>query len=157
MTFPSIYQNRMSEEHNNAIVKKNELTHPIKPRLAFFKLDVGSKESLKFFEALFTFLKFQISYKDDQQIHFSNGETGIVVYHGFNVTGSGIYVLDTGINALFFRVESREEVDRFYDEFLKVRRIPITTSDNKYIREEEGRYSIFFRTAERITIGIICE
>ncbi len=139
------------------ITKRTELTKMVeKPRFAFFKLDVGSVESLEFFTALFTFLEFKITWQSEQEVDFTNGEIGIVVYHAFNVVGSGIYILNTGINALFFRVKGRKEVDRFADKFLKVRRIPTTTNES-WREKEEGKYSVFFKTPELITIGIISD
>ncbi len=143
-------------QKSKKIVKKTEIVKKVsKPNLVFFKLDVGSKESLKFFTDLFKFLKFNLVYQDEQQVHFTNDNFGFVVYHMFNVTGSGIYVLNTGVNALFFKVQDKQEVDRFYSQFLKVRRIPIKT--NSAFIQEEGEYSIFFETPEKITIGIISD
>lgn len=126
-----------------------------KALLTFFKLDVGSVKSLYFFRDLFTFIGFRVTYENEQEVDLTNGEVTIVVYHGFNVVGSGVYILNTGINALFFRVKSRQEVDRVYDEFLKVRQITVSPSDP--CREEEGGHSVFFKTSEQITIGIISE
>ena len=131
------------------------MTKKKKSELVFFKIDVGSAESLTFFKDLFLYLDFKLTFELDHQIHFTNGQMGVVIHHCFHVSGSGIYVMDTGINTLFFKVDSREKVDKFYEKFLKVRQIPITT--NEIGREEEGGYSIFFKTPERITVGIISD
>lgn len=125
----------------------------IKSRISFFKIDVGSAESLKFFKEMLVCLGYEITFERD---HFSNAVNEgieVLVYHSFNISGSGIYILNTGINSIFFEVESKKDVDEFYKKFLKPRHITIRRNDPAIM--EEGMYSLFFDTPEMTTVGII--
>lgn len=117
------------------------------------KIDVGSKESLAFHGDLLTFLGYKKVHENDQSMSFQNKDSEFLIYHGANMSGSGLYVLNTGINALFFKVANKAAVNKFRDKFLKPRKIEYTTNDGRHV--EEGEYSMFFRTPELLIFGVV--
>lgn len=70
-----------------------------------------------------------------------------------NNEGSGIYCIDAGLSAFFIEVKDKKEVDRVVNKFLKPNKINYRFNDASRI--EEGDYSVFFTTPERMTIGIV--
>jgi len=126
----------------------------LKTNMRFFKIDVGSKESLQLHKDILLHLGYKIIYQNNLQANMKNEDSEILVYHGYNVSGSGMYVLNTGINVLFFHVQDKKDVDTFKNKFLTPRKIVFTNKDSMFI-PEEGDYSVFFRTPELITIGVV--
>lgn len=141
----------------------------MKTQITFLKIAVGYKKSIPFYKDLLTCLGYKVKDENDRMLNLSNGETEFFIFHSVNMTGSGIYVLDSGVSSIFFEVPSRGAVDKFYDKFLKPRKIEPrwnwfdrTDEGGKVIErtvrvnaKEEGKYSLFFETPEKITIGVL--
>lgn len=134
---------------------KAKKKYVIKGSLGFIKIDVGCAHSLALFTDLFNTLGFKQGYTNDRHVEFTDGATKFVVYHGKNVSGSGVYVIDTGINALFFKVKDKQAMVDFYARFILPRKIRVRFGDP--MREDERENSLFFDTPEHITVGIVSE
>jgi len=140
------------------VPEKNETPAVVaSARMVFLKLEVGCAASLYFFKDIFTYFGWKVTYEDSTKILVTDDIIVIAIFHGSNISGSGIYVIDVGCNTFFLEVETKEEVDKFEQEFLIPNRIPTRRNETeKYQKEEEeGSYSIFFDTPDRLTVGII--
>ena len=135
----------------------------MKTQITFFKIDAGSKKSMRFYRDFLTYFGYKIKYEDATKLKFSNGGTEFFIFHSVYTTGSCMYILNTGINAIFFKVPSKRAVNKFYNEFLKPRKIEPRWNGKaikRFMRtnaKEEGKYSLFFDTPERIEIGILTD
>ena len=125
--------------------------------VVFLKLEVGCAASLYFFKDIFAYFGWKVTFEDSTKILVTDDIITIAIFHGSNISGSGIYVIDVGCNTFFLEVDSKEAVDKFEQEFLIPNRIPVRRGETeKYQKkEEEGNYSIFFDTPDRLTVGII--
>lgn len=63
---------------------------------------------------------------------------------------------NTGLNHLAFRVETKEDVDRFYADFLKSHNIPTLYNSPKAFPEYSGDYyTVFFEDLDRIKLEVM--
>ena len=49
----------------------------------FFKIDVGSKKSLRFYKDFLIYFGYKIKYEDATKLNFSNGETDFFIFSEF--------------------------------------------------------------------------
>jgi len=61
----------------------------------------------------------------------------------------------TGLNHLAFRVETKEEVDLFYREFLKPRNISSLYDSPAHYPYTEKYYAVYFEDPDRIKLEIV--
>jgi len=60
-----------------------------------------------------------------------------------------------GLNHLAFRVNSKEEVDKFHNDFLKKNKIPTLYDTPKPFPEyDKGYYAVFFEDPDRIKLEV---
>jgi hypothetical protein len=134
-------------------LKKNRQNLVKNAELSFMKIVVGSKDSLTFHKEIFAALGYDINDNSENMFIAKGQKSNFLVYHGSNMVGSGVWLLDTGVSAQFFKVENKKAVNEFCKKVLDPRQIK-PRPNNKH-REEEGKYGIFFDTPEKITIGVI--
>lgn len=62
---------------------------------------------------------------------------------------------NTGLNHLAFHVSSKEEVDSFYEEYLKPRGIkPLYDSPKAFLEYTEDYYAVYFEDPDRIKLEV---
>ena len=62
----------------------------------------------------------------------------------------------TGLNHLAFRVNSKEEVDKFHKEYLQAKNIPVLYGGPKeYSEYEPGYYSVYFEDPDRVKLEVV--
>ena len=147
-----------SDMHKNSKSAKKAkeevpVASPSTSHLSFLKIDVGSNDSLLFLKDLLICLNYKIISEGGHWFHAEQNGTEIAVYHSLHVSGSGAYILNTGVNALFFTVKDKVEVNKIYENFLKPRHVKVRPNGDRH--NEEGKYSMFFDTEEKIVIGIV--
>jgi catechol 2,3-dioxygenase-like lactoylglutathione lyase family enzyme len=78
------------------------------------------------------------------------------VQAGADRVGAGFHRKDPGVNHVAFRVERREDVDRFHDEFLKARGLPaLYGGPRDYPEYREGYYAVFFEDPDRLKLEVV--
>ena len=130
----------------------------MKTCLYHLQLNVSSaKKSLPFYKDLFGYLGYTIIDESPDHIGVSNGTTDFWIIktekgHKKNV----FHRKNTGINHLAFKVDSKEDVDRFCKEFLKKREIPLLYGTPKVFPEyKKGYYAVFFEDPDRIKLEVV--
>ncbi len=61
----------------------------------------------------------------------------------------------TGLNHLAFNVESKEEVDKFYKDYLVTRKIPVLHEPKEYPQYVSGYYAVFFEDPDHIKLEVV--
>ena len=135
-------------------------------QLGFNNLGIQAinKDSLLFYKDLLTCMGYKVVRKfaglnggSLREMAFCNGASEFSVFIDEtgrkNTEGSMIGFLRSGVDAFFFKVKGKEEVDKFIKEFLKPRKINFRFNSPDV--KEEGEYSVFFNSPEGMYIGIV--
>jgi catechol 2,3-dioxygenase-like lactoylglutathione lyase family enzyme len=113
--------------------------------------------SLPFWKALLGYLEYRLVHEERDVAGYSNGTTdlwlmGIDGAHA----GAGFHRKRAGLNHLAFRVERREDVDRFRREFLDARGVPTLYDTPRVFPEySPGYYAVFFEDPDRIKLEVV--
>jgi catechol 2,3-dioxygenase-like lactoylglutathione lyase family enzyme len=130
----------------------------MKTSLYHLQLNVSdAKTSLPFYKDLFTYLDYKITDESPEHIGVSNGGTDFWIIQTDKAHKENkFHRKNTGINHLAFRLNSKEEVDTFVNEFLKPKGIG-TLYDTPKIFHEYGSeyYAVFFEDPDRIKIEVM--
>lgn len=116
-----------------------------------------SDRSFKFYKDLLGYVGYKVTYEGKEDLGMSNGRTDL----WFMQTPSGYktnkyHRKNTGINHIALGVSSKEAVDNFCNDFLKVRNIPhLYDSPREYPEYEKGYYAVFFEDPDRIKIEVV--
>jgi len=112
--------------------------------------------SLPFYKDLLGRLEYRVVHDEPRVCGFSNGTTDL----WFIATDAaharhGFHRKRAGINHLAFRVDRREEVDRFRDEFLVPRRMaPLYGTPREFPEYARGYYAVFFEDPDRLKLEV---
>lgn len=113
-------------------------------------------KSYNFYNKLLTLLDYKEIVNEKKVFAFMNGGTTI-----WFDQAEGKYVIKgfhrkrVGLNHIAFRVNSKEDVDKFCNEFLKPNKIPTLYDTPKPFPEyEEGYYAVYFEDPDRIKIEV---
>lgn len=113
--------------------------------------------SLPFWKALLSYLEYRLVHEELDVAGYSNGTTdlwlmGIDGAHA----GAGFHRKRAGLNHLAFRVERREDVDRFRREFLDARGVPTLYDTPRVFPEySPDYYAVFFEDPDRIKLEVV--
>lgn len=114
------------------------------------------KKSYDFYKKLLTLLAYRETVNKDWGFAFINDGTSI--WFEKARTGhvdAGYHRKRIGLNHLAFRVNSKEEVDKFHVEFLKANNLPTLYDSPKPFPEyEDGYYAVFFEDPDRIKLEV---
>ena len=115
------------------------------------------KISFPFYKDLFAYLGFRITYEDKIIFGASNGELSFWIKKTEDKYKKNIYHRkNPGLNHLAFKVESQEDVDKFYKEFLVPRKTPILYNSPKKFPEYSGDYyAVYFEDPDRIKLEVV--
>ena len=62
----------------------------------------------------------------------------------------------TGLNHFAFRVDTKDEVDKFHKEYLQAKNIPVLYGGPKeYPEYEPGYYAVYFEDPDRIKLEVV--
>jgi len=112
--------------------------------------------SLPFYRALLGYLEYRPVYDEGGVAGFSDGRTdlwfiGTEPPHA----GAGFHRKRAGLNHLAFRVERREDVDRFAAEFLVRRGIAaLYDTPREFPEYAPGYYAVFFEDPDRVKLEV---
>src|SRR5256886_8525417 len=113
--------------------------------------------SLPFYRALLDYLDYRVSYEEPGVLGMSNGTTdfwliGTPADRGRHAP----HRKNPGLNHVAWRVTSRADVDRFYEEVLKSRGIPPLYSGPREDPEyRPGYYAVFFEDPDRLKLEVV--
>ncbi len=117
-----------------------------------------AKLSLPFYKDFFTYLEYKIIDESPEHIGVSNGSTDFWIIETDKARKDRFHRKNTGINHLAFRLDSREKVDRFVNEFLKPKGISTLYDTPKVFPEYGGEYyAVFFEDPDRIKLEVVCK
>lgn len=129
----------------------------MKSKIGHIYLYVPSLDkSYQFYKRLLEYLDYKEAIKEDWGFAFINNGTMIFfeqtpkdyIKHGYHRKR-------TGLNHLAFRVNSKEEVNKFYQEFLRPNKIATLYDTPKLFPEyAKGYYAVFFEDPDRIKLEV---
>ncbi len=116
-----------------------------------------ASKSLPFYKDFFGYLGYTITDESPEHIGFSNGTTDFwIIETEKEFKAHGFHRKNTGINHLAFKLESREAVDTFVNEFLKPRGISALYESPKHFPEYGGEYyAVYFEDPDRIKLEVM--
>ncbi len=132
----------------------------MKTSLYHIQLNISdAKVSLPFYRDLFTYLEYRIIDESPEHIGVSNGGTDFWIIETDKAhKANKFHRKNTGINHLALRLNSKEEVDIFVNEFLKPKEIPTLYDTPKTFPEYGGEYyAVFFEDPDRIKLEVMCK
>ncbi len=114
------------------------------------------KKSSVFYKDFFDYLGAKFIKDDPSHMGVRLGEGEIWIKETEpKYKGRGFHRKATGLNHLAFRVETKEEVDLFYTEFLKTRNIPSLYDSPAHFPYTEKYYAVYFEDPDRIKLEIV--
>lgn len=127
----------------------------MKTNLGHIGINLSSEErSFPFWKELLTYLEFELML-DGNHFDASDGHTFLC----FSTTKPGyeqqFHRKHTGLNHIAFNVASREEVDRFVEEYLEPRSIPALYGGAKEYDYTLGYYAVYFEDPDRIKVEVV--
>lgn len=130
----------------------------MKTSLYHLQINVLNPEvSLPFYKDFFNYFGHKIIGETPSHLGVSNGTTDFWFMETESTFKSPYFHRkNTGLNHLAFKVESREDVDRFTEEFLKPRNLPpLYESPKAFPDYSENYYAVFFEGPDRLKIEVV--
>jgi catechol 2,3-dioxygenase-like lactoylglutathione lyase family enzyme len=130
----------------------------VKAALYHVQVNVGDAgNSLPFYRALLGYLGYRPVHDEDGVAGFSDGRTDLwFVGTGAPHAAAGFHRKRAGLNHLAFRVERREDVDRFAAEFLAARGIAaLYDTPREFPEYAPGYYAVFFEDPDRVKLEVV--
>ena len=130
----------------------------MKAQLYHLQINVAdASRSLPFYKALLGYLEYRTVYETDAMAGFAGRGTDIWVGVAAPAhTGPGFHRKRAGLNHLAFRVDRREDVDRFRAEFLTPRKVaPLYDTPREFPQYRPGYYAVFFEDPDRLKLEIV--
>jgi catechol 2,3-dioxygenase-like lactoylglutathione lyase family enzyme len=129
----------------------------VKARVYHVQVNVrDASRSLPFWKAVLGYLEYRTVHEEGDVAGYSNGTTDLwlIGTEGAHA-GAGFHRKRAGLNHMAFRVERREDVDRFLREFLLPRRIPtLYDTPREFPEYAPGYYAVFFEDPDRIKLEV---
>jgi catechol 2,3-dioxygenase-like lactoylglutathione lyase family enzyme len=129
----------------------------VKARVYHVQVNVrDAAVSLPFWKALLGYLEYRAVHEERGVAGFSNGTTDLwLIATDQAHTGAGFHRKRAGLNHVAFRVERREDVDRFRREFLGARGVPtLYGSPREFPEYSPGYFAVFFEDPDRIKLEV---
>ena len=114
------------------------------------------KKSYDFYGKLLAYLDYREIVNKDWGFAFSSGGTAIWFERARKGhIEAGYHRKRVGLNHIAFRVDSKEKVDKFHDEFLKTNKIPtLYNSPATFPNYPESYWGVFFEDPDRIKLEV---
>lgn len=129
----------------------------MKARVYHVQVNVrDASRSLPFWKAVLGYLEYRTVHEEGDVAGFSNGTTDLWLIGTEEAhAGAGFHRKRAGLNHVAFRVERREDVDRFRREFLLPRGIPtLYDTPREFPEYAPGYYAVFFEDPDRIKLEV---
>ena len=130
----------------------------MKAKIYHLEIHVGVyKKSLAFYKDLLGYLEFKTTLEEDYLAGFSDGAADLwLVATDPKYLINKFHRKNVGLNHLAFRVNSKEEVNMFHDEFLKPRAIASLYQTPKFFPEyTPNYYAVYFEDPDRIKLEVV--
>lgn len=115
------------------------------------------KVSFPFYKELLTYLGYEVIDDDGVHLGMSNGFMDIWLREvSEEFQANGYHRKNVGVNHFAFSVSEKEDVDKFYREFLVPREIKVLYGSPKLFPEySEKYYAVFFEDPDRIKLEVV--
>jgi catechol 2,3-dioxygenase-like lactoylglutathione lyase family enzyme len=126
-------------------------------RLYHVQINVSSAaRALPFYRDLFRYLEWRAIYDEGDIAAFSDGGVDVwVIPTDARFVEGGFHRKRTGLNHLAFRVDGREDVNRFRDDFMVPRGVAaLYGTPREFPEYAPGYYAVFFEDADRIKLEV---
>lgn len=113
--------------------------------------------SLPFYKALLGYLEYRTVHESDTVAGFSGrgADIWIIATHPSHAA-HGFHRKRTGLNHVAFRVERREDVDRFEAEFMAPRRLgALYRTPREFPEYRPGYYAVFLEDPDRLKLEVV--
>lgn len=130
----------------------------MKAKFNHIQIYVSNKDSsFPFYKEFLKHLGFKEIYSDDVTLGFDNGEMMFWVNKTQEkYTKNKYHRKNTGLNHLAFSVDSKEDVDKFYKEFLKAKNIPtLYQTPRSFPEYTPTYYAVYFEDPDRIKLEVM--
>lgn len=126
-------------------------------KLYHLQVNVSSAAVLPFYRDLFGYLEWRPIHDEGGVVAFSDGGVNVwLIPTAARFLPRGFHRKGTGLNHLAFRVERREEVDRFRERFMAPRGItPLYGTPREFPEYAPGYYAVFFEDADRLKLEVV--
>ena len=117
----------------------------------------NSKVSLPFYKNLLLYLGYKIVDEDETHLGMRNGLTDIWLKQAPSDAKIMKYSRrNVGVNHLAFGVSKKEDVDKFFREFLVLRGIkPLYNSPRAFPEYTEKYYAVYFEDPDKIKLEVV--
>jgi catechol 2,3-dioxygenase-like lactoylglutathione lyase family enzyme len=130
----------------------------VKARVYHVQVNVrDAAVSLPFWKGLLGYLEYRAVHEEADVAGFSNGTTDLwLIAADPTHAAAGFHRKRAGLNHVAFRVERREDVDRFRREFLDARGLPaLYGSPREFPEYALGYYAVFFEDPDRLKVEVV--
>ncbi len=116
-----------------------------------------STKSFSFYKDLLGYLDYKISCEDETTLGMANGTCDVwVIQTDENYKENKYHRKNVGLNHIALGVYSKDDVDKFVEEFLKPRNInPLYNSPKEFKEYQEGYYAVYFEDPDRIKLEVV--
>ena len=129
----------------------------MKSNLCHIFLNISNPEkSFPYFKELLKYFDYEIEFENDQYLGMTNGAIDIWLEHtDVKYRDDKFNRKHTGINHFAFRVDTKGDVDKFYNDFLKPKNIHVLYETPKPFPETtEKYYAVYFEDPDRIKLEV---
>jgi catechol 2,3-dioxygenase-like lactoylglutathione lyase family enzyme len=130
----------------------------VKAHLYHLQINVrDAARSLPFYKALLGYLEYRTVYEAESMCGFSGRGADIWVGAAAAAqVAAGFHRRRAGLNHLAFRVDRREDVDRFHAEFMAARGLPaLYETPREFPEYRPGYYAVFFEDPDRLKLEVV--
>ena len=129
-------------------------------RASVYHLQINVRDanaSLPFYRALLGYLEYRVTHEQAGVLGMSNDTTDFwLCATPVDRRRQAPHRKNPGLNHVALRVPARADVDRFHDEFLKPRGIPVLYGGPRdYPDYRPGYYAVFFEDPDRLKLEVV--
>jgi catechol 2,3-dioxygenase-like lactoylglutathione lyase family enzyme len=117
---------------------------------------IDATVSVPFYRELLGYFEYRVTLGTADLLGMSNGTTDVwIVQAPADRAAAGFHRKNPGLNHVAFRVASAADVDRFHDEFLKPRGLPVLYGGPRdYPEYRPGYHAVFFEDPDRLKLEV---
>lgn len=129
----------------------------MKARLEHIQINVSKKDNVKFYKDLLTYLGFKVILEEETFVGMGDGENSIWIQETEDkFKKNKFHRKNTGINHIALKVTKKSDVDEFFEQYLKPRKIKTLYGTPKLFPEYgEDYYAVYFEDPDRLKIEIM--
>jgi glyoxylase I family protein len=118
---------------------------------------VDARVSVPFYRDLLGYFEYRVTLGKPDLLGMSNGTTDFwIVQTPEERASRRPHRKNPGLNHVALRVERRTDVDRFHDEFLTPRAVPVLYGGpREYPEYRPGYYAVFFEDPDRLKLEVV--